>query len=86
MMATTLTITTGALTATETAQDDAKAQEVLRCFALATGAREGATNKQLPDHAVRTLRNYMVAVAQDRFRAERRAALDAEAAGAVDFA
>jgi hypothetical protein len=84
-MATTLTVASGPLTAVEAAQDDAKAQEVLRLFAFATGANTGATNQQILDHVARTLRNHMVGIAQEKYRADRRAELVAESAGVADF-
>lgn len=66
------------LSAEKTAQD-AVAADVVRAFARATGAADGATNQQLLNHALSELVQYMVRVARDRIRADAVAAVEGEA-------
>jgi hypothetical protein len=70
-MATTMTITTpGLQPATVTANDDVKAQELMRRFALATGAAAEWGPQKMLNHVAQTLRNYVVAVGTDHWMAE----------------
>jgi hypothetical protein len=66
-MASSLTITTGALTATLGSQDDAAVQNVLLNFAYATGAEEAWTAQQKLDHVAAQLAEYMRDVAREKY-------------------
>lgn len=84
-MATTLTIASGPLTSTVTAANDTKAQEVLRRFALATGAPPDATNQQLLHWVTQELTRHMVIVARRHYRDEQAAIADTGANDEVGF-
>lgn len=79
-MATTLRLATGPLEAVKTAADDTKAQEVIRRYALSTGAQDDWTNQQLLEHAVQQLATHMMERAKRHkiAEAERLAIEDAE--------
>lgn len=84
-MATTLTIASGPLTSTVTAANDTKAQEVLRRFALATGAPPDATNQQLLNWVTQEIKQHMVAVARRHYRDEQAVIADTGANDEVGF-
>lgn len=66
-MASSLTVTTGALTGQLTSQNDAAVQNVLLNFAYATGALEAWTAQQKVDHVVAQLASYMQSIARERY-------------------
>lgn len=69
-MATTITLKTGPLTSTFTAQDDTKAQDILRLFAASREAPAGATNQQLLDYVLARLVEHIVEGARQQKRDE----------------
>jgi hypothetical protein len=70
-MASSLTLTTGALTSTLTTQNDTAAGNVLLNFAKAIGAQDAWTNQQKLDYVVSYLAGYMENAARERwFQAE----------------
>jgi hypothetical protein len=84
-MATTLSIVSGAVTATLTAADDAKAQEVLRLYAKALGALDAESNQVKANLVVAALRAHMVAAARAQSIRDAREIENATANAAVAF-
>ena len=84
-MATTLTIVSGALSATATAADDAKAQEVLRLFAKRLGAGDAESNQVKLNLIVAALRAYIVEEARAQSIRDAREVEKATAQAAVAF-
>lgn len=66
-MATSLTITTGALTTSLVTQDDTAAQLVLLRFAHAIGGQEGDPPQALLDRVAAHLADHMVRIARERY-------------------
>jgi hypothetical protein len=84
-MASTLTVTTGALTSSITSQDDAAAQQVLLLFAEAIGIDNAATPQKKLDAVVLHLTKYMQDAAQSRYFQAQSAALQAQTQNAVHW-
>jgi hypothetical protein len=84
-MATTLTIVSGATTATVTATNDTKAAEVLRLFAKSLGALDGESAQVKANLVVAALRAYMVKEAQEQAIRDARNVERATAAESADF-
>lgn len=78
-MATSLTITTGALTSTLSSPDDVEAQNVLLNFATAIGIAEEATPQVKLNAVVVHLAEYMQAAARETWFRKESAGLRAEA-------
>lgn len=66
-MASTLTVSVGALTSALTTQDDTAAGNVLLNFAKAIGAQDTWTNQQKLDYIVAYLASHMEKAAQERW-------------------
>jgi hypothetical protein len=79
-MATTLTLTTGALTTTLSTADDAAAQLVLIRFAHACGAPVDMPSQQKLNFVANALTDYMIRMARERYIQEESAAIQAAAA------
>lgn len=84
-MATSLSITAGALTRTVTAANDAKAQAVLLNYAEAIGVPDSATNAERADAILASLVAHMRATARGQYMAEQRASLLADADSEIQF-
>lgn len=84
-MATSLTITAGALSRTKTAGNDTKAQEVLTRFAAARGCPPNATNAERADFILDELTRYMVAEARREYVNELSVNRSGEAEANVGF-
>jgi hypothetical protein len=84
-MATSLTVSTGALTATKTTNNDATAREIMLRFAHATGAQRTWTNQQKLDHVTAQLVNYMMHIARERYIQEESETIQATAMDAVKW-
>ena len=84
-MASSLTISTGALTSALTSQNDTAVQNVLLNFATAIGIPEVATPQQKLDGVVAHLTEYMQKAAQERYFQTASAAARAEAQNNVHW-
>lgn len=84
-MASSITISTGALTSTLASANDAAVQNVLLNFASAIGVPEGATNQQKLDAVVAHLADYMQEAARQRYFQAASAAIRADTDAAVHW-
>jgi hypothetical protein len=84
-MATTLTLSTGGLTATLSTADDTAAQLVLNRFAHACGAATTMPAQQKLNFAAAALTDYMIRVARERYIMEESATIQAAAISGVHW-
>lgn len=84
-MATSLSLTAGALTRSVTAANDTKAADVLLKYAAALGVPARATNAERADAVLAGLVAHMKQAARQQYVAEQRAALLTDADAAIQF-